>query len=135
MTEQEKTDKSKVLYLVLVLCYFFSAHLLSSISFQSQVVPIWLPAGFALVGCYLFWLRFLPAVFFASFAFNCTVNPQFELVQILSTMGIQNALIALGSTMQALIGSALLRFWLGSPMQQKSNGKNFLFCRDGWLIG
>ncbi|MBU2893245.1 CHASE domain-containing protein [Colwellia sp. D2M02] len=112
---------SWALYLLLFFSYVVSGNFLSSISFQSQIVPIWLPAGIALVGCYLYWWRFFPAVLLASFIFNCTVTPNFELNQILSTIGLQNLVISLGATLQAIVGSALLRYWLGSPLSQSDN--------------
>ena len=115
------------LYLVLFISYFLSGHLLSLISFQSQVVPIWLPAGIALVGCYLWWWRFFPAVLLASFIFNCSVTPNFELAQIFSNIGLQNLFIALGATLQAGVGAALLHFWLKNPFKQTKTINSIYF--------
>jgi len=115
------------LYLALFLSYFLVGHLLSFISFQSQVVPIWLPAGIALVGCYLWWWRFFPAVLLASFIFNCSATPQFEFIQIFSSVGLQNIIIATGAMLQAAIGASLLRYWLGHPLMPKTDRNSLYF--------
>lgn len=114
-------------YLALFFSYFLIGHLLSFISFQSQVVPIWLPAGIALVGCYVWWWRFFPAVLLASFIFNCSVTPDFALNQIFSTAGLQNLIIALGAMLQAIVGASVLRYWLGHPLTSKKNVSSFYF--------
>ena len=111
------------LYLGLFLGYFVVGHLLSNVSFQSQIVPIWLPAGIALVGCYIWWLKFIPAVFIASFAFNYSVHPVDGFNQLIVGHGLELMLIATGATLQALVGSALLRYWLGNPLDLASNKK------------
>ncbi len=102
-------------------------HLLSSISFYGQIIPIWLPAGIALVGCYLWWWRFLPAVFLAAFIFNFSVVPNFNTDLLFSVTGIQNAIIASGAGLQAMAGSALLRYWLGNPINQSNHKKTLYF--------
>ena len=104
------------LYLMLALGYFFSGQLLSGISTQSQVVAIWAPAGFALVGCYLWWWRFFPAVFIASAMFNFSAHGGVEFADLLSNLGAEVCIIAFGATLQAAVGSALLRYWLGDPL-------------------
>lgn len=114
-------------YITLFLSYIVFGHLLSVISFQSQVVPIWLPAGIALVGCYYWWWRFFPAVFLASFIFNFSVIPDFEFNLIFTEIALQNAFIALGSTLQAIVGASLVRYWLGNPFQQEGNTKTIYF--------
>ena len=115
------------LYLGLFFAYFVVGHLLSNISFQSQIVPIWLPAGIALVGCYIWWWRFLPAVFIASFSFNYSVQQDAEAITLLSDHGIEFCLIAFGASLQAFVGSTLLRYWLDNPLKQASNYKIFCF--------
>jgi len=104
-----------------------SGYFLSSISFQSQIVPIWLPAGIALIGCYLWWWRFLPAVLLASFIFNFSVNSNVDLNILFSVTAIQNAMIASGVGLQAMVGSALLRHWFGNPISQCQNKKTLCF--------
>ena len=122
-------------YVTLFSSYILLGHLLSGLYFQSQVVPIWLPAGIALIGCYLLWWRFFPAVFLASFIFNFSINPHFEFNHILSTTGIQNALIATGSMLQAIVGASLLRYWLGNPFEQSDNSKTlYLVVIVGVLV-
>lgn len=109
------------LYIGLFVAYFATGHILSNFSFQAQIVPIWLPAGIALVGCYLWWWRFIPAVFIASFAFNFSVQPSSDPLLLLAEQGIGIGLIAFGASLQAMVGSALLRYWLGNPLKQASN--------------
>jgi integral membrane sensor domain MASE1 len=115
------------LYLGLFLGYFLVGHLLSNVSFQSQIVPIWLSAGIALVGCYIWWWRFIPAVFIASFSFNYSVHSALGFNDLLGDHGLEVALIATGASLQALVGSALLRYWLGNPLNLSSNKKIFYF--------
>jgi len=115
------------LYFTLFASYIICGYLLSSISFQSQIVPIWLPAGIALVGCYLWWWRFFPAVFIASFIFNCSVTSNFDTSLLISNIAIQNAIIASGASLQALVGGALLRYWLGNPISQWQNKRTLYF--------
>lgn len=119
--------QSPWLYIGLFFGYFIVGHLLSNVSFQSQIVPIWLPAGIALVGCYIWWLRFLPAVFIASFVFNYSVHPAFEISDLLGDKGFELILIATGASLQAITGSAILRYWLGNPLKQSSNLKIIYF--------
>jgi signal transduction histidine kinase/ActR/RegA family two-component response regulator len=120
-------QRSWPLYLTLFASYIIFGHFLSSISFQSQIVPIWLPAGIALVGCYLWWWRFFPAVFIASLIFNFSVIPSFDITLLFSETGIQNAVIAGGAAIQAMVGSTLLRCWLGNPISQWQNKKTLYF--------
>lgn len=121
------SSRSIGLYLGLFIGYFVVGHLLSNVSFQSQIVPIWLPAGIALVGCYLWWLRFIPAVFIASFAFNYSVHPTFGLIDLMGDHCFELLFIATGASLQALVGSALLRYWLGHPLNLSSNKKILYF--------
>jgi len=90
-------------------------------------MPVWLPSGIGLVGCYLWWWRFFPAVFIASFTFNCLVNTQFELADIYSSLGLQYSLMASGAMLQGIVGAALLRYWLGNPFHQWKNLKTLYF--------
>jgi signal transduction histidine kinase/CheY-like chemotaxis protein/integral membrane sensor domain MASE1 len=120
-------NKTLPLYLTLFVSYIVFGHLLSSISFHGQIVPIWLPAGIALVGCYLWWWRFLPAVFLAAFTFNFSVVPNFDINLLSSITTIQNGIIAIGATLQAMVGAALLRYWLGNPISQSQNKKTLYF--------
>ncbi len=122
-----KLSETWLLYFALFLSYFLVAHLLSFISFQSQVVPIWLSAGIALVGCYLWWWRFFPAVLLASFIFNCSATPQFEFTQIFSSVGLQNIIIASGAMLQAAVGAGILRYWLGHPLEPKTDRNSLYF--------
>lgn len=119
--------KPLFLYIVFFVSYYLFGFFLSSISFQSQIVPIWLPAGIALVGCYLWWWKFLPAVFIASFCFNYSVHQGIILTDLFAAPGAEITLIACGVTLQAFIGSFLLRYWLGNPLKQISSIKTIYF--------
>ena len=56
------TSSSFVFYISFAIAYFATGKLLTNFAFQSQVIPIWLPAGIALVGCFIWWWRFMPAL-------------------------------------------------------------------------
>lgn len=127
MVRIASSSRSLILYVVFFFGYFIVGHLLSNVSFQSQIVPIWLPAGIALVGCYIWWLRFIPAVFIASFAFNYSVHPVLESADLLGDHGVELVMIAFGATLQALVGSAVLRYWLGHPLKLSSNRQIIYF--------
>lgn len=115
------------LYFGLLLAYFATGHLLSNFSFQSQIVPIWLPAGIALVGCYIWWWRFVPAVFIASFAFNFSIQASDDSIGLLADQGLGFCLIAFGASLQAVVGSGILRYWLGHPLKESSYKKIIYF--------
>lgn len=120
--------KSKVLsYLLFILAYVGAGLLLSSLSFQSQVMPIWLPAGFALVALYLSNNKLIPAVFLSSLLFNFAVSSQLNLESLSSVLSLQNTIIAFGATLQAYVGSKLLTHWLGNPVDQPNHMKTFYF--------
>jgi len=88
---------------------------------------MWLPAGIALAGCYLWWWRFSPAVFIAAYIFNFSITPNVDINLLFSVTSIQNAIIASGATLQAMVGSALLRYWLGNPINQSQSKKTLYF--------
>ncbi|MFT4928079.1 MAG: integral membrane sensor domain MASE1, partial [Phenylobacterium sp.] len=126
--KQPLTERwSWALYLALAFGYYFSGQLLSAISNQTQVVAIWAPAGIALVGCYLWWWRFFPAVFLASVAFNFSTQQDTQFSDLLSPLGLEVSLIAFGATLQAAVGSALLRYWLGEPLGFQSDRQTISF--------
>lgn len=111
-------------YLSFAVGYVLSGHFLLFFTLQSQVLPIWLPAGFALVGTFVFGVRFLPAVFFASALFNWSVSqPDFWQFSWLKTFEV--SLIAFGATLQAGVGAMLLRHWLGHPLYPKTRSHAF----------
>ncbi len=125
--ENSPIKTTKTLFFIFFVGYFLSGIVLSKISFQSQIVPVWIPAGIALVGCYIWWWRFFPAVFIASLIFNFSVIPNLELSSVLSSAGLKNIIIATGATLQAIVGSALLRYWLGNPINEWDNVKTVYF--------
>ena len=108
-------------YVLFAMAYLYSGKLLTTFAFQSQVIPIWLPAGIALVGCFIWWWRFAPALFLASVFFNLSIgdNPLAQDVLIGSTQK-EVTLIGLGAVLQALTGAALLKYWLGHPLYLKT---------------
>jgi signal transduction histidine kinase/CheY-like chemotaxis protein/integral membrane sensor domain MASE1 len=120
------------LYIILALAYGLSAQLLSSLSTQSQVVSIWAPAGIALVGCYIWWWRFFPAVFIASALSNFSTHDNAQFSDMFSSMGAEICLVAFGATLQAALGSALLRSWLGDPLNGKREKDTISFI---FLVG
>lgn len=115
------------LYLTFFLAYIAVGYLLFNFSFQSIIVPIWVPAGIALVGCYIWWWRFAPAVFIAAFIFNYLILDIDDSKGLLINQALSIYLISIGATLQAIVGSALLRYWLGHPLKQTSHLKNFYF--------
>ncbi|MDO6720237.1 ATP-binding protein [Psychrosphaera sp. 1_MG-2023] len=114
-------------YAFLLLGYFGTGYILSNISFNSQIVPVWLPAGIALSAVYLWGYKLLPAVFVASIIFNFSVLPNFEVSQILSELGFQNILIASGATLQTFVGAYILNRWIGNPIKQAESKKTISF--------
>ncbi|MDC2890592.1 MASE1 domain-containing protein [Psychrosphaera algicola] len=114
-------------YAFLLLGYFGTGYILSNISFNSQIVPVWLPAGIALSAVYLWGYKLLPAVFVASIIFNFSVLPNFEVSQILSELGFQNILIASGATLQTFVGAYILSRWIGNPIKQAESKKTISF--------
>jgi signal transduction histidine kinase len=91
-------------------------------------MPIWLPAGIALAGCFLFGIRFIPAVFIGSFSFNYAMHPDIELSWLLiSSIGLEASLIALGASLQAYVGFYLLKYRIGHPLTLSSNVKTIYF--------
>ncbi len=129
MTKPLAGHRSLALYFILAFAYFFSGQLLSGLSNQSQVVAVWAPAGIALVGCYIWWMRFVPAVFFASALFNLSVHDAIEFTSLTANIGLEAGLIALGAVSQAMVGAALLRFWIGDPLgcQSQHTPIRFIF--------
>lgn len=127
LNESHELTKTWPLYIALFVSYILCGYLLSKISFQSQIVPVWLSAGIALAGCYLWWWRFIPAVLLASFIISLGISINFDLSSITSNVIIQNTLISVGAAMQALVGAALMRYWLGNPISQWQNKSTFYF--------
>jgi signal transduction histidine kinase/CheY-like chemotaxis protein len=117
------------LYLALFIGFIATGLALSFVSFQSQIMPIGLPAGIALIGVYLLGVKFVPAVFLSSFIFNTTVSADFSSSTLFSLLSIQNLLIALGASIQAYVGAYLLKFYVGDPLTLKRNSKvvKFIF--------
>jgi len=103
------------------LAYFIIGKLLTNFAFQSQVIPIWIPAGIALVGCFIWWWRFIPALFIASVTFNLSIgdSPIGENALIGNTLN-EVLLIGCGAVLQGITGAAILRYWLGHPLYLKT---------------
>lgn len=114
------TSSSFVFYISFAIAYFIIGKLLTNFAFQSQVIPIWLPAGIALVGCFIWWWRFIPALFIASVAFNLSTGDNVITDQVLIGNTLEQVLlIGFGAVLQGMIGAALLKYWLGHPLYLK----------------
>ncbi|CAM4417393.1 CHASE domain-containing protein [Pseudoalteromonas ostreae] len=114
------TSNSFVFYISFAVAYFATGKLLTNFAFQSQVIPIWIPAGIALVGCFIWWWRFIPALFIASVAFNLSAGDNTLTDQVLIGNTLEQVLlIGLGAVLQGMIGAALLKYWLGHPLYLK----------------
>ncbi|WP_017443889.1 response regulator [Gayadomonas joobiniege] len=124
-----------VTYILLMLAYPAVGILLASTATSGQVVPIWLPAGIALSGCYFLGWRFLPAVFFGSASFNLYAQLSIDSEAIASVnVTLQAFLIAAGATMQAAVGSYVLSK-IGSLTRASSEKQIITFiCLPGFLV-
>ncbi len=127
MATDTNMNKSWRLYFILAISYVLSGQLMAGLTSQTQIVLIWLPAGIALVGCYLWWWRFIPAVFVASIVFNYFNHPSAYPANISTELILELTTIATGASLQAFIGSALLRYWIGDPLRLASDFKGFAF--------
>ncbi|NMM42521.1 CHASE domain-containing protein [Pseudoalteromonas arctica] len=114
------TSSSFVFYILFTVAYLATGKLLTNFAFQSQVIPIWLPAGIGLVGCFIWWWRFIPALFIASVAFNLSIGDNAITDQVLIGNTLEQVLlIGLGAVLQGMIGAALLKYWVGHPLYLK----------------
>ncbi len=116
MLQRVSSSAAVLLYISLMLGYIFSGKLLSLLAAQNQVVPLFLPTGFALVGAYLWGWRFLPGVFFASAIFNLVSHGSMSFWLMAPDQLAEVAMIGLGATLQAALGGACMRYWLGNPL-------------------
>ncbi|WP_372763371.1 CHASE domain-containing protein, partial [Pseudoalteromonas sp.] len=119
---------SSVFYIAFSLAYFFVGVILNKLTFNSQIIPVWLPAGIALAGCFVWWWRFIPSLFIAACAFNLNLfdSSTHELVLVGNSFT-EATYIALGAVAQAMLGAALLRYWLGHPLRFKKRQNIFYF--------
>jgi|GEM_PF-394317 len=108
----------------LAFSYFVLGMVLSDFLTQSQVVSVWLPAGIALFGCYIWSWRFIPAIFIASMAFNLSNH---DITQLTANSWREVFTIACGASLQAIVGGDLLRRWLGNPLDSKSELNSLAF--------
>ncbi len=84
--------------------YFVLAKLgLQLASINPSASPIWPPTGFALAAVLLCGYRVWPAIFVGAFAANVTTAGTLE----------TSALIALGNTLEGLVGGYLINRWAG----------------------
>ncbi|MBH0040562.1 ATP-binding protein [Pseudoalteromonas sp. SWN166] len=120
-------NHSIIFYIMFALAYFLVGIALTKLAFNSQIIPIWLPAGIALVGCYIWWWRFIPPLFVAAIAFNLNIfdSSAHELVLVGNSFN-EAMYIAFGVVIQAMVGAALLKFWLGHPLRFKKR-KNIIY--------
>ena len=119
--------QSFIFYIAFSVAYFFIGIALTKLAFNSQIIPIWLPAGIALVGCYIWWWRFIPSLLIGAIAFNLNIfnNSAHEMVLIGNSFN-EALYIALGIVIQAMVGAGLLKYWLGNPLRF-NNKKNILY--------
>ena len=103
-------------YLLFVIGYFTSGKALTAFAFQDQVLPIWLPAGAALVATYIWGWRFIPGLLLASFMFNWTTAYGWQLQTLSLITASQTLIIGAGAVIQAMVGGYILRHWLGHPL-------------------
>ena len=90
--------------LAVALAYFVFAKLgLKLASINASASPIWVPSGIALAAVLLGGLRVWPAVLVGAFAANATTAGTLE----------TSALIAIGNTLEALVGGLVIRHWAG----------------------
>ncbi|KAA1150641.1 response regulator [Pseudoalteromonas sp. FUC4] len=120
-------NHSLIFYIMFALAYFLVGIALTKLAFNSQIIPIWLPAGIALVGCYIWWWRFIPPLFVAAIAFNLNIfdSSAHELVLVGNSFN-EAVYIAFGVVIQAMVGAALLKYWLGHPLRFKKR-KNIIY--------
>ena len=119
--------KNIALYCFFAFGYFISGLALSLISTQTQVVAIWAPSGFALVGCYLFGWRFIPGLFLASAIFNFQTHAHATLFDLASDIGVEISIIAVGACIQAFVGAWIIKHYLKSPTQTNNDMQTFAF--------
>jgi len=110
-------SQSIIFYILFAIAYYLLGVGLTAFAFNSQIVPIWLPAGIALVGCYIWWWRFIPPLLAAAILFNLNIfdHSAHELMLVGNTFN-QAMYIAFGVILQAMTGAALLKYWLGNPL-------------------
>jgi PAS domain S-box-containing protein len=90
--------------LAVALAYFVLAKLgLQLASVNPSASPIWPPSGVALAAVLLGGLRVWPAILLGAFAANATTAGTLE----------TSALIALGNTLEAVVGGLLIERWAG----------------------
>jgi PAS domain S-box-containing protein len=90
--------------LAVTLAYFVLAKLgLQLASIHPSASPIWPPTGLALAAVLLGGVRLWPAIFVGAFAANATTAGTLE----------TSALIALGNTLEAVVGGYLIARWSG----------------------
>lgn len=113
-------------YISVFVLYLSAAFLFSSLSPQSQVVPLWPPAGIALAGCILWKVHFVPAVLIGSIIFNVGVQAingvDIGLVAILTSCS-----IAAGSAVQAWVNYRSLAYFSVNIISSTSVRKVTLF--------
>lgn len=122
-----KTKTTIALYALLALGYCASGMLLSALIEQLHLLPVWLPAGISLVGCYLWCWRFLPVVFLGTLLMNASGYPFHGMALAADTMGQASLIIATITSAQAAASAMLLRRWLGNPLFSDSDKHTFGF--------
>ena len=115
-----------LLGLVITLVYFLTGYFGLSLAFETtNVSPVWPASGIAVAALLLTSLRMWPAITvgavlvnFASFGINAETWP---------LHGTASLIIAIGNTLEALVGAAFIRRALGDPLTFRSVSGVFRF--------
>jgi diguanylate cyclase (GGDEF)-like protein len=103
-------------FLFLTVLYLISGKLCLLLTLPPTFTPIiWLPAGLALVSLLTFGYRFWAGIFLASFLLNLGMFSNFSNLPA-TDYKLISALMALGSSMQALLGAYFVRCFLKGPL-------------------
>ncbi|MDX1800132.1 MAG: CHASE domain-containing protein [Marinobacter sp.] len=126
---------------LLALVYFLAAHYSLELAFvATNVSPIWGPSGIALASLLLAGLRVWPAITLGAFAANLAAflvhhDPTIPIVMASAT-------IAIGNTLEALVGASLVRVLCGSALPFVTVKQVFRFlavlmvaCLGGAMVG
>ncbi|HXT41156.1 MAG TPA: PAS domain S-box protein [Candidatus Angelobacter sp.] len=106
--QAESTRRQLAVALVLLAVYFGAGRFaLAKLAFvHANATAVWPPTGIALAGLLLFGYRVWPAIFLGAFLVNVTTPPS----SVTVSLG-----IALGNTLEALLGACFVNKFAGGP--------------------
>jgi len=125
MTTSLSSSQKTSFFVSFAITYLFLSAASTQLSFHMQIVPINITAGVAVMGCYLWRLKFYPVVFFVTLWCQYFFEP--SLIPIHQYSHASSSLIAIGVMVQACVGSWALRHWVGNLLQASSNIKIMYF--------